>query len=248
MLSQEQIQQYDRDGFVVFKDWIDAATIQKLSQAAEDLKGQAGPLVKENPRLQLDFKEGGVQIRKIEPLVDLSKLFADMAADPRLVKPMEELLGGPVTLFEDKLNYKLPGGSGFSMHQDYVYWTNFSPRLSTALVYLDEATLENGCLEVVPARHKEGILKYREEKAGTATDLTIPPEVVDPAKTVKVPGGPGTVLFFDCHVPHSSKPNHSQKQRRVIIYSYGPVADHTPYEYGDFKAQYDRWLKDWSKK
>jgi ectoine hydroxylase-related dioxygenase (phytanoyl-CoA dioxygenase family) len=243
VLTRNLIEQYERDGFIVLKDYIDPVTIQALSSEADRLKNIAGPLVKDNPRLQLDFKGQRVQIRKIEPLVDLSKPFANLAKDRRLVAPMEELLGGPVALFEDKINYKLPGGSGFGMHQDYVYWGRFSPKLSTALVYLDEATLENGCLEVVPGRHREGTLPHRKVKAGMATDLCIPPEVLDPEDTIKVPGKPGTVFIFNCSVPHSSKPNFSQKQRRVIIYTYGPVADQTPYEYAEFPAQYQAWLK-----
>jgi ectoine hydroxylase-related dioxygenase (phytanoyl-CoA dioxygenase family) len=247
MLTASQIEQYRRDGFVILHDWIDKQTVAGLQKAADEVKALCGPLVKENPRVQLDYNGDKIQFRKIEPLVDLSKTFSDMAKDPRLVQPLEQLLG-PVALFEDKLNFKLPGGSGFAMHQDYAYWTQFSPRLATALVYVDEATQENGCLEVVPGRHKEGVFPIKAVQAGSATDQAIPADVIDPASAILAPGGAGTVLLFDCHVPHASKPNHSQKQRRAIIYSYGPVADKTPYEYDYFAAEYEKWLKEWQSK
>ncbi len=66
-------------------------------------------------------------------------------------------MGGPVVLFKDKINFKMPGGPGFKAHQDQqAGWTRYAPLFVTALVTIDPATLENGCLEMVPGRHREG--------------------------------------------------------------------------------------------
>jgi ectoine hydroxylase-related dioxygenase (phytanoyl-CoA dioxygenase family) len=205
-------------------------------------------MIEGNPRLQLEMFEGAMRLRKVEPVIDISEPFRRAASDACLVGPVTELLGDKVVLFEDKLNFKYPqGGTGFSLHQDYAYWTRFSPRLCTALIYLDQATHENGCIELVPRRHKQGLFPCAsqpvDQAAGQLSDLVIEDGALDLSSAVKATGNPGTVLLFNCLVPHCSKPNHTQKSRRAILYTYGPLSENTPYSYTDFEERYQGWLR-----
>ena len=63
------------------------------------------------------------------------------------------------------------------MHQDYSYWQDYSPQLTTALIYIDRATEENGCLEVVPGWHKKGLLPIEKIKVGQSVDDYVSPKV-----------------------------------------------------------------------
>ncbi len=132
------------------------------------------------------------------------------------------LMGGPVVLFKEKINFKMPGAPGFKAHQDQqAGWTRYAPLFVTALVTVDPATLANGCLEMVPGRHREGLLG--EEWNPLDEDaLALRP----------VPTQPGDVIFFDSFAPHASKPNFTDHARRILYLTYNLASD------GDHRAQY----------
>jgi ectoine hydroxylase-related dioxygenase (phytanoyl-CoA dioxygenase family) len=232
-LTPDQRNRYDADGFLVLRSYLDAATVAALDRAAEELLARVGPWVRENPRLQVEQVGSRVGIRQVYPVIDLSETIARLAADERIVGLFRDLFDGDTpVLFEDKLNCKHPRiGTPFPMHQDFSYWRAYSPRLTSALIYIDEATQENGCLEVVPGRHRDGLLERTTIDVGAAVDHYVPPEVVDPSGAVKVPGPPGTLILFSCLTPHSSAPNGSARSRRALILTYNPAAD------GDFYAE-----------
>ena len=119
------------------------------------------------------------------------------------------LMGGPVVLFKDKINFKMPGAPGFKAHQDQqAGWGRYAPIFVTAMVAIDSATLENGCLEIAPGRHREGLLGEEwNPLEETGLDLQA------------VPTGPGDVIFFDSFAPHASKPNFTDHPRRILYHN-----------------------------
>lgn len=231
LLNDEQSKQYERDGFLVLPNWFDEATVQELSQAADELLSNVGPMAQGNPRIQVDQIGETIRVRQVYPVIDISETLNKLAKDARVVDPFRSLFGDTPVLFEDKLNYKFPsGGSAFPMHQDYSYWQAFSPRLTSALIYIDEATEENGCLEVVPGWHKKGLLPIKKVNVGLNVDHYIAPESLDPSLAMKVPGGAGSMILFTCMTPHTSAPNHSKRPRRALILTYNPARDGSAYE------------------
>ena len=58
------------------------------------------------------------------------------------------LLGEPAVLYKEKVNYKLPGGAGYAPHQDAPAYPFVAKHVS-CLVAIDDAGIDNGCLEVV---------------------------------------------------------------------------------------------------
>jgi ectoine hydroxylase-related dioxygenase (phytanoyl-CoA dioxygenase family) len=131
-------------------------------------------------------------------------------------------MGGPVVLFKDKINFKMPGGPGFTAHQDQAAgWSRYAPIFVTAMVSIDPATLENGCLEVVPGRHREGLLG-EEWSPLDETGLALR----------AAPTDPGDVIFFDSFAPHASKPNFTGRPRRILYLTYNLASD------GDHRHHY----------
>src|SRR5262249_2789927 len=152
-----------------------------------------------------------VGVRQAWPVIDLSETLARFAADARILGLFRSLFGGAApVLFEDKLNFKHPRvGRHFPMHQDYSYGQPHSPRLTAAIIYLDPATEENGCLEVVPGWHQRGLLERTVMDVGPAKDHYVPDDILNSALAAKVPGEPGTLILFSCLTPHRSGPNRS---------------------------------------
>jgi hypothetical protein len=252
ILTAEQRRQYERDGFLVLPGYFDTQTVEELSKAADEVLMRVGPFVPDNPRVQVDQIGDEVGIRQAYPVVDLSETLARFAAGERMVGLFRSLFDGDTpVLFEDKLNYKHPHvGTPFPMHQDYSYWQDYSPRLTSALLYIDEATIENGCLEVVSGWHKKGLLDRSEMDVGSAIDHHVTAEVLDPALAVAVPGKPGTVILFSCLTPHTSAPNRSAKSRRALILTYNPAKDGSGYEAtsGQARDRANAWLTAWERR
>jgi ectoine hydroxylase-related dioxygenase (phytanoyl-CoA dioxygenase family) len=139
-------------------------------------------------------------------------------------------MGGPVVLFKDKINYKMPGGAGFKAHQDQqAGWSVYAPLFVTAMVTLDPATLENGCLELAPRRQGQGLIGEQWvplEESG----LRLQP----------VPTAPGDVIFFDSFVPHASKANLTDSPRRILYLTYNLASqgDHRERYFADKHASF----------
>jgi len=253
ILTAEQKRQYDSVGFLVFERYFGAQDVAAFSRAADELLTRVGPIRPGNPRIQVDEFPGDpslqYRVRQVWPVVDISETFARLAADERMVGLFRSLFDGDTpVLFEDKLNYKYPrGGSPFAMHQDASYWYPYPRSLASALIYIDEATEENGCLEVAPGWHTKGILARTDMKISSLiTDHHIPPDVLDPAQAVKAPGPPGTLILFSCLTPHASAPNLSDRPRRAIILTYNPArdGDHYAAESGANGERSRAWLSE----
>lgn len=248
-LTPAQVQQFERDGYLALPQYFDAATVAEMSQAAEALVQAVGPIVKGNPRIQVDPFQCELKIRQVWPVIDLAPVYARLARDERIVGLFRSLFREEPVLFEDKVNYKYPsGGTPFPLHQDLGYWGDYPTTLTTALIYIDEATEENGCLEVAPGRHKQGLL-YRENVAvGLGTDHQIPNQVIDPAQVVKIPGPPGTLILFGALTPHGSAANQSRHPRRAVMFTYNPASAGNFYEQetGANRERSVRWLADHS--
>lgn len=116
-----------------------------------------------------------------------------------------------------KINMKPPGiGSVVEWHQDLSYYPMTNRDVVTVLINLDDATIENGCLTVIPGRH-----------IGPPLDHTINgffrgkvTEPVDAAAAVPLEGAAGDVTFMHCLTPHASVTNTSDQARRTLILSY----------------------------
>lgn len=159
-------------------------------------------------------------IRKLEPVSDLSPIFAEFAFSEGIIGPVSTIFGEPVELFEDKLNLKLPGGSSYPWHQDWsCCWRAHTDELITCFIYLEDADETNGCLQVIPGSHK-GKLIYPFRSGG---HFEVDPECVERDKIVPVPLRAGEMIFFDPYLLHFSDLNRSRVPRRAIIYTYNPA-------------------------
>lgn len=164
-----------------------------------------------------------------------------ISSRPAVEQPALAVFGDDVALFEDKLNLKLPGGAGFPWHQDWsCCWRAYTDELVTCFVALDDATEENGPLEVIPGSHLGRIcLPFRSDAenaadpafAGKTEGFEVDPRAIDPRAVVRAQLGAGDMIVFDPYLLHYSARNRSDRPRRTIIYTYHPVRLGRLYEY-----------------
>ena len=205
-----------RDGYVVVPGLFDPPQAETLLRWTEEL--ERAP---ERPGRHWVYHEDSLAdpgrhvIQRIENFCPFHSGFNDVIRNGVLSRWVAALMGGPVLLFKEKINFKMPGGPGFKAHQDQqAGWTRYAPIFVTALVTMDAATIENGCLEMVPGRHREGLLGVEWNPLDDAA-LALRP----------VPTVPGDVIFFDSFAPHASKPNFTEKPRRLLYLTYNLARD-----------------------
>jgi phytanoyl-CoA hydroxylase len=136
--------------------------------------------------------------------------FTRALTQPRLVELLTQLIGPNVQLHHTKMLVKPPEkGAPFPMHQDYPYFPHERHSVLAASVHLDDTTLENGCLRVIPGSHERGPLEVQ----GESNTLAVPLEEGTP-----LPAGAGDVLFFNYLTIHGSGPNLSDRTRRNVLF------------------------------
>lgn len=212
-----------RDGYLVVRGFYSAPEMARIlawTEALQNAPEERGQHWVYHEASLVDPAQKVIQ--RIENFCPFHEGFDRLVREGRLARWTAGLMGGPVVLFKDKINFKMPGAPGFKAHQDQqAGWSTYAPLFVTAMVSIDPATMENGCLEMVPGRHREGLIG--EEWAPLdETAMTYVP----------VPTAPGDVIFFDSFAPHASKPNFTDEPRRILYLTYNLAAD------GDHRARY----------
>ncbi|CAK0857774.1 unnamed protein product [Prorocentrum cordatum] len=129
------------------------------------------------------------------------------------------------SLYKEKINYKVPGGGGYTAHQDAPAYAESDCHV-TCLVTLDEAGLDNGCLEF------SAFPWQRKELIGLTKEGVISDDVAASLDFEAVPTEPGDALVFSSYVPHRSAANTSSKARNLLYLTYNRKSA------GDLRSQY----------
>jgi 2-aminoethylphosphonate dioxygenase len=165
-------------------------------------------------------------LARIENFVPYHDGLAGLLTTGRVRELLAECCGEPVVLFKDKINYKYPGGAGFTPHQDYPAYVNFGVQHHvTLMVPVDPFTLENGCLVMALDACERTILPQNPD--GTVRD-----DVLRRFETMPLLAEPGDVIVFDAWVPHWSGRNESAAARRSYYMTFNPASA------GDHRAAY----------
>jgi hypothetical protein len=165
-------------------------------------------------------------LARIENFVPYHEGLALLLTTGRVRELLAECCGEPVVLFKDKINYKYPGGAGFTPHQDYPAYVNFGVEHHVTLMApVDPFTLENGCLVMALDACERTILPQN-------PDGTVRADVLRRFETVPILAEPGDVIVFDAWVPHWSGRNESAGARRSYYMTFNPAAA------GDHRAAY----------
>ena len=233
-LNEEQIEHYRREGYLVLPEFFGRDVLERIDRTIDQITEDA--LRKEDYRDILEAEpqplNGRAVARRIYNPFDIHEEFRKMAMDERLLDCVESIVGPNINIHHSKLNMKPPRvGSVVEWHQDLAYFPHTNDDLISLLVYLDEATEENGCLRVLP-RHHTHFLNTTHLRANLAGMITENLENGRFGKPVKLEALAGSVIFMHCITPHSSLPNRSDKSRRTLIFEYR-AADSFPIYFGD---------------
>ena len=163
-----------------------------------------------------ELTDTGPQLCRTENFLPYHEGLRGLLTGGAMLDTASALLGEPAVLYKEKINYKLPGGAGYSPHQDAPAYRFVDTHVS-CMVAVDDALVGNGCLEVVSACHQEVL----------PTDDTgcIRVDVADALDWAPVEVRAGETLWFHSRTPHRSGPNLGTTPRRALYPTYNALRE-----------------------
>jgi ectoine hydroxylase len=228
-LTPEQLQQFDREGYLLFPALFSSAEMKTLTDEVPRLYAQQRP---ENVR-----EKGSDAVRTNFAAHMYSNPFARLARHPRMVLPVRQLLGGEdVYMHQFKINGKMAfDGDVWQWHQDFGTWKNDDlmpePRAMNIAIFLDDVNEFNGPLMFIPGSHQLGVLDAGHDTSTTSYPLwTINNDtirkLVERGGIVAPKGPAGSLLVFHSCLVHASGSNLSPWNRVSVYLSLCAVSNH----------------------
>lgn len=248
-LSQEQTEDFARDGYLVLEHLFEPEEVTLLQDEAANLLARPAALQPET----VIAEPGGRAVRSIFAVHQQNRLMARLAADSRLAGVARYLLGSEVYLHQSRLNYK-PGFKGreFYWHSDFETWhtEDGMPRMRalSMSVLLAENTPHNGPLMLIPGSHRTFLScvgatpddhykqSLRKQEFGVPDQDNL--NVLVRRHGIAAPtGAPGTVILFDCNTMHGSNGNITPLPRSNAFFVYNAVSNRLQAPYAAAKPR-----------
>jgi phytanoyl-CoA hydroxylase len=234
-LSAEQIDCFNRDGFLVLPQHACPETCTALSAVSEQhLTQQIEPLEYE---ADLGYPgapahrgaEGGMTVRRLRGIFQRDEVFRAWALSSSVCTPMMQLLGEPLSLtlaHHNAVMTKHPHfGTATGWHRDNRYWAFTQPQLITAWLALGPEDVSNGALHVIPGSHAVTLAPGQLDALSFLVE-SHPDSAALVAGAVEVSLQAGDVLFFDSRLFHSAGRNTSERVKMSVAFTYFGAGNH----------------------
>lgn len=215
IVTPQQAQDYDERGFFVLEDAVDAATIASVTAAIEPFDREVIDFLGTQPDGR--FNIAGLDTVSIAiHVAPRARVLADFCASQLFSDLCHDLIGPDARLYWEQSVYKAPHGTEPVLwHQDNGYTYVEPQAYLTCWVALTDATLDNGCVWVLPGVHRGGTVAHRYTPIGFQC-------CEDPEDAVAVPVKAGSVVVFSSLTPHSTGRNTTDDVRKAYILQYAP--------------------------
>ncbi len=151
---------------------------------------------------------------------------------PSVVRVLTKVVGPDVKAMQSMLFVKAAGKPGQAWHQDEDFIPTRDRSLIGVWIALDDATIINGCLWVIPGSHRPGILWPMEWHGDRRFDCANESQrfPFSDADEVPVEVKAGSVVFFNGYTLHRSLPNRSPNgYRRALVNHYMSAQSRLPW-------------------
>jgi len=232
-LTDSQKKSWNESGFILCKELISEEDCKQINHEVSEIIHSI--IKKEDEFSHAYGGDGKIAIREMKPNEhaktiedEMSKLFRihskgifnDIIKREEVINPLRDILGENIDCFLSQFIFKNPGAWGQPWHQDSSYFNfNKSPQVGVWIA-TSEATLENGCLVILPGSHKEPLHEHlTDERPGANYGYT---EIKDHDFSDEEPLllKKGDVLFFHSFLMHKSYDNKSSERRTAMVYHF----------------------------
>ncbi|MBT3789158.1 MAG: phytanoyl-CoA dioxygenase family protein [Alphaproteobacteria bacterium] len=222
MISDDQVEAYHRDGYVVVGDVFNEIEVAALNAVTDNFVQSSREVSEHNQIFDLedDHSAARPRVRRIKTPHLHHEVYDSAARDKRLVSILDRLIGPGVRFDTGKLNLKeADGGASVEWHQDWAFYPHTNDDLLAVGILLDDVDEENGPLMVVPGSHKGPVFDHHADGAFCgAIDIANVDIGLD--KAVPLHGKAGSITIHHCRTTHGSAPNVSARARRLLLFQY----------------------------
>jgi phytanoyl-CoA hydroxylase len=214
------VREFETNGFVVLEDVFSSPEITAVSNEVDRvIEGKSSKL----PETEIVYEPDSSprRVRNAFRLHIYDKQFFETAKHPKLIGPLEAILGKSLRLYGSQVFAKPARvGTVVPAHQDMPYWPFEPYELVSAWIALDDSTIQNGCVRYVAGSHKLGMLPHAPSgvvgnSLGVMEDARVAVLEERPVEVRR-----GSVILHHSLTVHRSEANQSDKPRRGLIYVY----------------------------
>ena len=222
MLTNEQVEQFQRDGYLLGPLVLSEAQVEELREELKRVIENNETLERKPTRISNLSGKADAPVWQIVNIWEASDAFHALISQPTIVEEIAQLTGAQeLRIWHDQIQYKPASTGGVNMwHQDAPLWPVLKPMTEvSAWVALDDVDAENGCMWMVPGSHQWGNqIKY----LGTLKDFWDMPDEWEghPIESVVRPVKAGQVHYHHALTWHGSPENKSGRPRRAIALHY----------------------------
>ncbi len=229
ILTGEQVQFFVENGYIVVEDLITPAELEELKSDTAFIARGGYPCQSLKP-LPATLSDAEVlrSILCIHQPHFISPVMDRYVRHPKISGVLSQVVAahlphwdGSVKCMQSMLFVKPPEFQGQAWHQDEIYIPTRDRSLCGAWIAVDDATVENGCLFIIPGSHRTGYL-YPQRPHNNPDEFDFAPESYGFDESVEAPVEvkAGTVVFFNGYLLHRSRRNRGAGYRRVLVNHY----------------------------
>ena len=221
-LSEAQSTQYREQGYLI-------APLRLSTERVAQLRASLERLIAANPNVRPEKlvsahvvgKNGAPNAEGVRGSQD----FLDLARDPEILDLVEQVIGPDIILWGCHVFCK-PAGDGHETpwHQDGHYWPIRPLATCTVWVALEESSIDNGCLRVIPRSHLAQVSHphLHEDRTDVALQQRLSDDSFDADTAVDLELQPGQMSMHDVYMIHGANANRSTKRRTGVALRYMP--------------------------
>ena len=224
MLSQAQIEEYNRVGAIVVPDVLSPDEVWELRQVTDAFVERARAVTAHDGIYDLEDTHSAAEprVRRIKTPHLHHEAYGRLVRHSGIVAALQSLWGPDIRFDTAKLNLKSAGfGAAVEWHQDWAFYPHTNDDLAAVGVMMDDMGLENGPLMVVPGSHRGPVFDHHHD--GRFCGAMDPARKdVDYAAAVPLTGTAGSITIHHVRAVHGSAPNLSDRDRRLLLFSSAP--------------------------
>ena len=214
-LTQTQIDHFDSDGYVIVNDIFTPGELQELVAITDSAQADAVAFLAARPNERIAISEIGA-ITFAAQLASRKPEIHKFVKNTKIMGACRDLVGPDVRMYHDQAVYKqIEKPRRFPWHQDNGYLFVEPQHYLTCWIALNDATIENGCPQIIPGLHKNGTLSHYIVPTLGYECFENPPSAPVVAE-IKA----GGAVFFSSLTPHLTGPNCSNNVRKAYIVQY----------------------------
>lgn len=220
MLSATQRAFYEENGYLKVENMVTQEQLAELRRITHDLIDQYRGATESNDTFELDKGHSAdtPRLTRIKLPHKQHPYFWEILKNSALTDVLTDLLGPDTMIQTSKLNTKAPGGgAAVEWHQDWAFYPHTNDNMLAFGLLLEDVSLENGPLQVIPGTHKGPILSHFAN--GVFCGAVDPDDpLFEGDRAVTLTGKAGDMTVHHARVLHGSAPNLSDRNRMILFY------------------------------